>query len=602
MLLLIVTSLIIIIVTTILLIVLNNKSKCPKCTKCPKCPKCPECPECPECPKCSSWVKQDIINLYNNSKSFDNDGLPNGGLLVSLLSNSYATGVNIGYNTTETNLDYPNNNTCYNNQINVPNLIDLNKLLLDTAKENLTNCFSLDTSYMSYDSPGILFGPLLDNGKNPGENDIPVIINMSIGLIFDINKIKKYIGCMYPADAGSVSRYNTKASTDYLNSNDLNDYDKLIRSSKGKALADAGCGLLSGQQYGSYGNYPNKTYRGGIYNEPGYGELFEGTNDKNWYPMARYTINGVEQIETPDFDGITGLDTYPIGVIIDRDYNLNNSKYTNVDIYSSPNGWFNEIKVDKAHRPITFNGKSNNINMFLTGTYGIRSQPYSRKSFKYFVDQIKNKYRNIFKVYGDKNLGKFFINTYYHNMYSLNNPYNFENTGFPNYYYENEVDIYIPNKPGTTKVAGDNVKTCNVQDDFLDVWKKCVIGIFTNHRCAEDISGSSFQIKNRNIKPNSTNTQADFNDQILSKMGSNPMLGKPECTENNPCCCSNNNYEILDKTVIELVKKWNSNNPGNPKINGYIMNDDMKIDGDTPSDFNTEHITKPLKIQQITNF
>ena len=574
MLLLIVTFLIIIIVTTILLIVFNNQSKCPKCPKCPK----------------SSWVKQDIINLYNNSKSFDNDGLPNGGLLVSVLSNAYATGVNIGSNTIDKNLDYPNNNTCYN-QINVPNLIDLNKLLVDTAKENLTNCFSLDTTYISYDSPGVLFGPVIDNGKNPGEDGKPVIINMSIGLIFDINKIKKYIGCVFPADAGSVSRYNTKASTDYLNSRDFDDYDKLIRSSKGKALADAGCGLLISQQYP--GN------RAGIYNEPGYGIPFKGTDKKNWYPMARYTKNGVEQIETPNVGGIIGLDTYPIGVIIDRDYDLNNNSYKNVDVYSSPNGWFNEIK---PHKPITFNGNTNNINMFLTGTYGIRAQPYSRKSFKYFVDQIKNKYRNIFKVYGDKNLGKFFINTYYHNIYSLNNPYKLEKTGFPNFYYENEVDIYIPNKTGTPKVAADKVKTCNVQDDFLDVWKKCVIGIFTNHRCAEDISGTSFQIRNRNIKPNSKNTKADFNDQIYSKMSSHPMLGKPECTESKPCCCSNNNYEILDKTVIELVKKWNSNNPGNPRINGYIMNDDMKIDGDTPSDFNTEHITKPLKIQQITNF
>ena len=577
-LLLIVTFLIIIIVTTILLIVFNNQSKSPKSPISPK----------------SSWVKQDIINLYNNSKSFDNDGLPNGGLLVSLLSNAYATGVNIGSNTKDQNLDYPNNNTCYNNQINVPNLIDLNKLLVDTAKENLTNCFSLDTTYISYDSPGVLFGPLLDNGENPGENDTPVIINMSIGLIFDINKIKKYIGCMFPADAGSVSRYNTKASTDYLNSRDFDDYDKLIRSSKGKALADAGCGLLTAQQYP--GN------RAGIYNQPGYGKPFiKSIDEKNWYPMARYTISGIEQIQTPIVGGIIGLDKYPIGVIIDRDYDLNNNSYREVDIYSSPNGWFNEIKPNK---PITFNGNNNNINMFLTGTYGIRSQPYSRKSFKYFVDQIKNKYRNIFKVYGDKNLGKFFINTYYHNIYSLNDPYKLQKTGFPNFYYENEVDIYIPNNTGTPKVAGDKVKICNVQDDFLDVWKKCVIGIFTNHRCAEDISGTSFQIKNRNIKPTSKNKKADFNDQIYSKMemGSHQMLGKPDCKESTPCCCSNNNYEILDKTVIELVKKWNYNNPENPKINGYIMNDDMKIDGDTPSDFNTEHITKPLKIQQITNF
>ena len=32
------------------------------------------------------------------------------------------------------------------------------------------------------------------------------------------------------------------------------------------------------------------------------------------------------------------------------------------------------------------------------------------------------------------------------------------------------------------------------------------------------------------------------------------------------------------------------------------MNDDMKLDGITPSDFDTKNITKPLKITQITNY
>jgi hypothetical protein len=31
------------------------------------------------------------------------------------------------------------------------------------------------------------------------------------------------------------------------------------------------------------------------------------------------------------------------------------------------------------------------------------------------------------------------------------------------------------------------------------------------------------------------------------------------------------------------------------------MNDDMKLDGNTPDDFDTKNITKPLKIKQITN-
>lgn len=580
-----------IIIITIIILFINLSKPCKQCKQCNPSKLCKPCKQRkPQKPKHKkSWVKQDIINLYNNSKSFDDDGLPNGGLLVSLLSNSYASGVNIGYNTQDTNLDYPNNKKCYDNEISVPNLIDLNKLLVDTAKENLTNCFSLDTTYISFDAPGILFGPVLDNRLT--------VINMSIGLIFDINKLKKYIGCMFPADAGSVSRYNTKNKPSYyLNSQDLDNYDKLIRSDKGKALADAGCGLLKGQQYGNN--------RGGIYNTPDFGDLFPNSNTTNWYPMARYTINGDEQTEFPNIGGVTGLDPYTIGVIIDKDYNLNNTKYKDVDIFSSPNGWFNEIKERGENKYITFDNNKNKLNMFLTGTYGIQSQPYSRKSFEYFVNQIKNKYTNIFKIYGDNNLGKFFTNTYYYNIYELVNPYDIPNGeyNYPNFYYENEVDIYIPNTPETNKLSGTDVKKCDVQQDFLEVWKKCVIGIFTNHRCSEDIVGSSFQITNRETY--SENKFSDFNDQIKNKLKEKNayMLGKPSCTNEKPCCCSHNNYQILDKIVIELVKKWNCNNPDNPKINGYIMNDDMKLDGDTPSDFDTKKITKPLKIKQITDY
>ena len=46
----------------------------------------------------------------------------------------------------------------------------------------------------------------------------------------------------------------------------------------------------------------------------------------------------------------------------------------------------------------------------------------------------------------------------------------------------------------------------------------------------------------------------------------------------------------------------NFNKKTGRKINGYIMNDDMKLDQDYPDDFNKNNITKPLKIQQITDY
>ena len=71
--------------------------------------------------------------------------------------------------------------------------------------------------------------------------------------------------------------------------------------------------MLTGPQYP--GN------RAGIYNEPGWKIPFKGTDKQNWYPMARYMVNGIEQIEYPNVGGTIGSDPYPIGVIIDKDYN-----------------------------------------------------------------------------------------------------------------------------------------------------------------------------------------------------------------------------------------------------------------------------------------
>jgi len=558
----------------------------------------------------SSWKKEDILSLYNNSTSFDNEGLPNGGLLVSLISNSYASGVTIDLDIP--NADYPKQGKqCYNeNDLNVPNLINLNKLLQDTAKENNTTCFALDTTYISFDSPGILFGPLMGSSYT----ETGQVLNMSIGFILDVNKIKKYIGCMQIADIGSVGRINTVKNNIYLQTKDLENYNELIRSNKGKGLGDCGCGLMINAQYGNG--------RGGIFNDPPYREKFNNNENINYYPKARSTCNDTYQNQIiynnydyckdnpysdfmikPYIGTEQGSEYYPVGVLIDKDYDLIHNKFKNVNASTSPNSWFNEFRIDGNPININFNGINSNLNMFHQTSYGFNAQPYTRTSFKYFINNIKKKYKSIFKVYGDKNLGAFFTNSYYNVLYNLDA----YKTGNPvgNFYYENEVDIYIPNKFGTTKdITGD--EKCNVSDDFNEIWKKAVIGIFTNHRCAEDITGSSIHISNRPLKKGSQNIKNDFNDKMQTAINNNNIkyLGKPECntSELDKCCCSNNNYEILDKIVIKLVEKWNKNNPNNPKINGYIMNDDMKLDSYVPNDFNTKNITKPLKIKQITNY
>jgi hypothetical protein len=569
-------SIIIIVISLLIICLFNSKSGTGQSTGTSPCPcPCPSPTPSPS-PGDKSIVKDDILHIYNNSKSFDKDGLPNGGLLVSLISNSYASGLKLGNNTNNNNLDYPNNSLCYSkNDLNVPNLVDINQLLLDTAIENLTNCFSFDTTYISFDAPGVLFGPIL---------------------------------------VGRYNYNNQQAKDVYLQDNDFNDYDKLIRSYRGIGLGDCGCG---GDYSESDGLMPQ-----GIYNTPTFGGYFD-SGEQNWFPKARSLCkdsndymnfqyckdnsqNSDLKIKPTMTDGTIGTEYSPIGVLIDKDYNLNSPKFRNVNPFTYPNGWFNNIKINsELPLKVTYNKTDHNLNMFLSGIYGNTAQPYSRKSFKYFIQQLKNKYKTIFKVYGDKKLGNFFTNSYYHAIYDLN-PYNLKNpSGDPiygsNFYYENEVDLYIPNQIGTTKNGGSSVTQCNVTQEFSNIWKKAVIGIFTNHRCSEDIKGASYQIQNRNIL--NKNNKDELNDQISKLISEKQILGNVECTTDNPCCCSNNNYQILDEIVIKLVEKWNDNNDiENPKINGYIMNDDMKLDGDTPSDFDTKNITKPLKIKQITNY
>lgn len=95
------------------------------------------------------------------------------------------------------------------------------------------------------------------------------------------------------------------------------------------------------------------------------------------------------------------------------------------------------------------------------------------------------------------------------------------------------------------------------------------------------------------------NNLNDFSDQLKDqiKNGNMKLLGEIKCNNNSKCCCSNNNYAVLDYLVIQLVKKYNSNlKPGQKKINGYIMNDDMHMDKKLPNDFNKNYITKQLKI------
>mgnify|MGYP003705855709 CR=1 FL=1 len=213
----------------------------------------------------TSITKNDILKIYNDlSYNNSNDEeLPNGGLLASVISNNYLCTKNYS--------SLSKNGTCENiENCKVPDLKDINDLLNNTAKENLTSCYSFDTTYLRSDFPSVLFGPLL-------AKDVPEPLDMNIGLILDISKLRKYIACMGIVDSGSVGRFNFKENKQKQNSyisglsqgiilptditdSDMLNYNTLLNNKKSKGLAQAGCGLQSGFQGDNLSGIFNEEY------------------------------------------------------------------------------------------------------------------------------------------------------------------------------------------------------------------------------------------------------------------------------------------------------------------------------------------------------
>ena len=275
--------------------------------------------------------------------------------------------------------------------------------------------------------------------------------------------------------------------------------------------------------------------------------------------------------------------------MINSDFERGNTN-TEKNFLKLPNGLFNDIYDSKSGNVI-MDDDSKKLNNFLSGYSHVFAQPYIRSSFKYFIEQIKNKFKSIIDYGGNH---KFWMNSTYRNKYMWD--YHNLGQGYNNFYTENEVDLYVPQKETYTY---DN---CQVTDEFKKVWVDSIIGVFTNHRCVEEIQNTSGI--NSDFVPTD---KPDFKDlptfiqNNIKYSGNKKIMGKIDCTTKNyTCTCSSNNYENLDNIVKLIVKNFNKKT--GRKINGYIMNDDMKLDQDYPDDFNKNNITKPLKIQQITDY
>lgn len=448
----------------------------------PKLPKHVECNQIDISPN-----KQNILELYNDLtyKYENNEEIPNGGILLSLVSTHLACKE---YKPMLPTL--PMEDKCVNvNDCTVFDLKDIQNILNINANVASTSCYTINATYLRADIKGVLFGPILypDN-----------LTDNNIGLILDTRILSNYIGCMYLNDSGSVGRYNIKGgSRNYKYSENggnnrnietssitddeiVNDYNNLLKSKKGRELAQAGCGLQTNFQGSGLS---------GIFND----KLLPN-NKVNYYQGAK-------------------------NVLLEK-YDYHNSPLIN--------------------------------NRILDGNFTNNMFPLRRNKWSKFVEHLHKKNKLIEENGGLAKLWK-------------NNIMKTNLGELPNLYFENEIDIFVPNKP-----LENGGKNCQPSEEFVNVWKKAVIGVFTNNICIKDIN---------------------YN-KLCDNCG---KLQNHKCGKDVRCCC---NDEFNEKLVKRLVLHFNQYS--NNIINGYVLGDNLNISENFPKT-NSNGLNE-LSIRQITDY
>jgi len=185
------------------------------------------------------------IKSRYNDLSYSDDGMPNGGVLVTMLD---TTVVCPNYQW-KSKICLKDSSQCGT----ILDISDINSLQTRVREGASTDCYSLDTTYLRADMPNYVFGPY--EGAD-----------MTIGIILDVQKLWDYIACMFPIDSGSINRYNctcrdlnrcddpTCTSQYGSCTPDINPeqwigkgaegWNKYLQSDSSKDIAMAGCGKI----------------------------------------------------------------------------------------------------------------------------------------------------------------------------------------------------------------------------------------------------------------------------------------------------------------------------------------------------------------------
>ena len=187
----------------------------------------------------------DIKNKFNNDKMND-DGSPNGGILLTMFE-SKSICPNYVWQSDRVIDDSKRTGKCITNpSTDCGQIVDIANLpdLLDRIKG--TKCTNMACTYWRKDLPKYVFNGL---GAGEGGRDI------TVGLILDTQKLFRYIACMYTTDAITEGRFNYCTDNNdneiavgqILDSelpNNKEDWNNYLTTKESTKLGQTGCGQM----------------------------------------------------------------------------------------------------------------------------------------------------------------------------------------------------------------------------------------------------------------------------------------------------------------------------------------------------------------------
>ena len=328
---------------------------------------------------------------------------------------------------------------CRGGVVNVADFASLSNLL--ATPDNGTSCFSLATTLQTSRLAQVAFGPFLAGPGARDANEQELITgDMTVGVFLDLVPLQKYIACMSPLDAGSVGRYGnevlrTRQAMKISSERLTRDYQGVLdecASSDECGFFMAGCG-------GSQGTNPNKSQVGEGYHfveEPYRPLAYEGEKGGPWIPKGWLYLD--------DSHGTPGTAAFFPGT--DRGLAAFEETTLHTQRIVGQQADPEERKVGShCDRVVKLNAPE------------APQLPQADPKASY-----------------ENSCGDYWSYQYLNSKNSANG------------YRENEVDLFVPQKPSARPEMGAGMR-CAPDDGFVKAFREAVVGVYATKYCAKDV-------------------------------------------------------------------------------------------------------------------